>query len=111
VHPFAFLDDHSRAVVGHRWGYSEDSVGLAAALRPALAARGVPEGVYVDNGSAFIDKALLRAMARLGIKLIHSTPGRPKAEGKSSVSLGLSGANSSLNSMRTPPLESPISRS
>ena len=82
VYLFAFLDDHSRAVVGHRWGYSEDSVRLAAALRPALAARGVPEGVYVDNGSAFIDKALLRAMARLGIKLIHSTPGRPQGRGK-----------------------------
>lgn len=45
---FAFVDDNSRAVVGHRWGGAEDSVRLAAALRPALAARGVPEGVYVD---------------------------------------------------------------
>ena len=26
-----------------RWGYFEDSVRLAAALRPALAARGVPD--------------------------------------------------------------------
>ena len=40
---FAFLDDHSRAVMAARWGYFEDSVRLAAALRPALAARGVPE--------------------------------------------------------------------
>ncbi|MFC9646946.1 DDE-type integrase/transposase/recombinase [Streptomyces mirabilis] len=79
---FAFLDDHSRLMVGHRWGFMEDSVRLAAALRPALAARGVPEGVYVDNGSAFVDKALLRACARLGIKLIHSTPGRPEGRGK-----------------------------
>lgn len=79
---FAFVDDHSRAMVGHRWGYAEDSVRLAAALRPALAARGVPEGVYVDNGSAFVDSALLRACARLGIKLIHSTPGRPEGRGK-----------------------------
>ncbi|WP_228121192.1 DDE-type integrase/transposase/recombinase [Streptomyces fagopyri] len=79
---FAFVDDHSRAVVGHRWGGAEDSVRLAAALRPALAAGGVPEGVYVDNGSAFVDSALLRACARLGIKLIHSTPGRPQGRGK-----------------------------
>jgi putative transposase len=79
---FAFVDDHSRAVVGHRWGGAEDSVRLAAALRPAMAARGVPEGVYVDNGSAFVDSALLRACARLGIKLIHSTPGRPQGRGK-----------------------------
>lgn len=79
---FAFLDDHSRAIVGHRWGYAEDTVRLAAALRPALASRGVPEGVYVDNGSAFVDAWLLRACAKLGIKLIHSTPGRPQGRGK-----------------------------
>ena len=45
---FAFLDDHSRAVMAARWGYFEDSVRLAAALRPALAARGVPDAIYVD---------------------------------------------------------------
>ncbi|MFF3404491.1 DDE-type integrase/transposase/recombinase [Streptomyces sp. NPDC002659] len=79
---FAFVDDHSRAVVGHRWGFAEDTVRLAAALRPALAARGVPEYVYVDNGSAFVDSWLLRACAKLGIKLVHSQPGRPQGRGK-----------------------------
>jgi transposase InsO family protein len=79
---FAFLDDHSRAIVGHRWGFAEDTVRLAAALRPALAARGVPEYVYVDNGSAFVDAWLLRACAKLGIKLVHSAPGRPQGRGK-----------------------------
>ncbi|HEY0806126.1 MAG TPA: helix-turn-helix domain-containing protein, partial [Pseudonocardiaceae bacterium] len=39
---FAFLDDHSRLLPGYRWGYAEDTVRLAAALRPALACRGVP---------------------------------------------------------------------
>ncbi|MFD0509157.1 hypothetical protein ACFQ0G_52495 [Streptomyces chiangmaiensis] len=42
---FAFLDDHARAVVGHCWGFAQDTgdlpVRLAAALRPAPAARGV----------------------------------------------------------------------
>jgi putative transposase len=79
---FAFLDDHSRLLVGHRFGFAEDTVRLAAALRPALASRGVPHAVYVDNGSAFIDAWLLRACAKLGIKLIHSTPGRPQGRGK-----------------------------
>jgi len=79
---FAFLDDHSRLVAGHRWGYAEDTVRLAAALRPALASRGVPEGIYVDNGSAFVDAWLLRACAKLGIKLVHSAPGRPQGRGK-----------------------------
>jgi putative transposase len=79
---FGFLDDHSRLLVGHRFGFAEDTVRLAAALRPALASRGVPLAVYVDNGSAFIDAWLLRACAKLGIKLIHSTPGRPQGRGK-----------------------------
>jgi putative transposase len=79
---FAFLDDHSRAVMAARFGFAEDTIRLAAALRPALAARGVPEHVYVDNGSAFVDAWLLRACAKLGIKLVHSQPGRPEGRGK-----------------------------
>ena len=79
---FAFIDDHSRLITGHRFGHAEDTVRLAAALRPALASRGVPGRIYVDNGSAFVDTWLLRACAVLGIKLTHSTPGRPQGRGK-----------------------------
>ena len=79
---FCFVDDHSRAVMGARWAFHEDVVRLAAALRPAMAARGVPESVYVDNGSAFVDGWLLRACAVLGIRLVHSRPGRPQGRGK-----------------------------
>lgn len=79
---FAFIDDHSRLLPGYRWGYAEDTVRLAAALRPALACRGVPKAVYLDNGSAFTDTWLLRACAKLGIKLVHSTPYRPQGRGK-----------------------------
>ncbi len=79
---FAFLDDHSRAIPGYRWGHSEDTVRLEAALRHGLAARGVPSSIYVDNGSAFVAAPLLRACAVLGIRLIHSRPGRPQGRGK-----------------------------
>jgi hypothetical protein len=47
---FAFLDDHFRLLPGYRWGYAEDTVRLAAAMRPALASRGVPKAIYVDRG-------------------------------------------------------------
>jgi putative transposase len=79
---FCFLDDHSRAVMGARWGYFEDTIRLAAAFRLGLAARGVPRSIYVDNGSAFVDEALKRAAARLGIRIIHTTPYRPEGKGK-----------------------------
>lgn len=78
---FAFLDDHSRTITGYRWGLSEDTVRLEAALRNGLAARGVPRSVYLDNGSAMVSKQLLRACASLGIRLIHSTPHRPPLSG------------------------------
>jgi putative transposase len=79
---FAFIDDHSRTLVGYRWGYAEDTVRLAAALRAGLAGRGVPQRIYVDNGSAFIDTQLLRVCASLGIRLVHSRPGKPAGRGK-----------------------------
>jgi putative transposase len=79
---FAFIDDRSRALVGYRWGHSEDTVRLEAALRAALAASGIPKAVYVDNGSAFVSSQLLRAMATLGIRLVHSRPRRPQGRGK-----------------------------
>ena len=79
---FAFIDDHSRAVPGHRWGLSEDSVRLEAALRHGLASRGVPKSIYVDNGSSFVAAPLIRACAVLGIRLVHSRPGQPAGRGK-----------------------------
>lgn len=79
---FCFIDDHSRALVGYRWGVSEDTVRLEAALRNALAARGVPRACYLDNGSAMVSKQLLRACASLGIALVHSRPGKPQGRGK-----------------------------
>jgi putative transposase len=79
---FAFLDDHSRAVTGARWSHHDDVVRMAAAFRPALQARGVPRACYLDNGSPFVDAWLLRGCAVLGIKLIHSRPGKPEGRGK-----------------------------
>src|SRR6266498_4934751 len=91
----AFIDDHSRAVMAARFGFAEDTIRLAAALRPALGSRGVPEHVYVDNGSAFVDAWLLRACAKLGIKLVHSAPGRPPLTGQSrAIVSGLTGRGS-----------------
>lgn len=79
---FCFLDDHSRLATGYRFGFSEDVVRLEAALRAGLRSRGRPEGIYVDNGSPFVSGQLLRCLAVLGCRLIHSRPGRPQGRGK-----------------------------
>jgi len=72
---FAFIDDHSRAVMGARWSHHDDVVRMAAAFRPALQARGVPQ-------RACLDAWLLRGCAVLGIKLVHSRPGKPPLTGQ-----------------------------
>jgi len=79
---FAFIDDHSRLIVGHRWGRREDVLRLEAALRRAFSSRGVPGRIYVDNGSPFVSDQLARICAVLGIRLVHSRPGRPQGRGK-----------------------------
>ena len=36
----------------------------------------------LDNGSSFVSKQLLRALAILGVRLVHSRPGKPQGRGK-----------------------------
>ncbi len=78
----AFIDDYSRALVGYRWTYSEDTVRLEAALRQGLASRGVPDAILVDRGSAYVSPELARSCAVLGIRLIHARPRSPTTKGK-----------------------------
>jgi putative transposase len=79
---FGVIDDHSRALVGYRWAHAEDTLRLEAALRAALAARGIPKLLYADNGAAFASRQLERACAILGVRLVHSRPGQPEGRGK-----------------------------
>jgi putative transposase len=78
----AFIDDHSRMLVGWRWGTGEDVFRLEAALRSGLMARGVPDAILVDRGSPFVSSQLLRACAVLGVRLIHASPRAATTKGK-----------------------------
>ena len=79
---FAFIDDHSRCLMGFRWGFAEDTLRLEQALRRGMASRGLPRRVYLDNGSAMISRQLLRACACLGVVIVHSQPGKPLLTGQ-----------------------------
>ncbi|MGI8413528.1 MAG: DDE-type integrase/transposase/recombinase [Solirubrobacteraceae bacterium] len=77
-----FIDDHSRMLVGWRWGTGEDVFRLEPALRAGLMTRGVPDAILVDRGSAFVSSQLLRACAVLGVRLIHASPRAATTKGK-----------------------------
>ena len=79
---FAVVDDHARLAVGYRWVHGEDELRLQAALRHALASRGVPRELYADNGAPYVGGQLHRSCAVLGIRLVHSRPGEPQGRGK-----------------------------
>jgi len=79
---FGIEDDHSRFITGHWRATREDTLGLFAALRRAVEAHGAPKIFYVDNGSPYVSRQLLHALATLGVKITHSRPRRPQGKGK-----------------------------
>jgi putative transposase len=97
----AFIDDHSRLLVGWRWGTGEDIFRLEAALRAGLMARGVPKQILVDRGSAFVSSQLLRACAVLGVKLVHATRGRQRRRARSKGSFAPSERKAGLSRFRS----------
>jgi len=79
---FAFVDAHSRALVGYRFGYAEDTVRLAAALRPALASRGSPKRSMWITGQRSWNAWLLPGVREAGHQAHPLHPGRPQGRGK-----------------------------
>ena len=78
----ATLDDASR-LIPHAQFYS--SQGLDACLdclRQAMAARGVPTRLYIDNAKIYRSPQLARIAASLGTLIIHSRPYQPEGRGK-----------------------------
>jgi putative transposase len=79
---FVLVDDHSRTLVHGRWMTEENTRAGQDVLRSAIARRGVPETLYVDNGAPYSNHQLARACAVLGIHLVHSKPYAPQGRGK-----------------------------
>lgn len=78
----AFIDDASRVVCHGEFFISEDVHTLVGALRAALYKRGVPEALYVDNGSIYSSKEIILICARLGCLLQHAPVRDGAAKGK-----------------------------
>ena len=78
----AILDDHSRLIVYARFYLSENLASYLDALENALARRGLPRKLYVDNGPAFRSHHLEYITASLAITLIHARPYLPQGKGK-----------------------------
>lgn len=78
----AILDDASR-LIPHAHFYAHQGLEvLLDCLQQAVAARGLPTRLYVDNGKVFRSRQLARIAASLGILIVHSRPYQPEGRGK-----------------------------
>jgi transposase InsO family protein len=78
----AFVDDASRVCCHGQFFPTENTDTLLSALKSALYKRGVPECLYVDNGSIYASKELGQVCARLGTVLSHAPVRDGAAKGK-----------------------------
>ena len=76
------MDDATRFVLHGQFYPVLDQVIVEDAFRQAILKYGVPEKVYFDNGSQYRTKWMIRACAKMGIRLIYAKPYSPEATGK-----------------------------
>jgi putative transposase len=78
----AFIDDASRVCCHAEFFLAENTDMLIKALRSALYKRGVPDAMYVDNGSIYASKEIHQICTRLGCLLCHAPIRDGAAKGK-----------------------------
>lgn len=78
----AFIDDASRVCCHGEFFLAENTDTLIKALRSALYKRGVPDAMYVDNGSIYTSMEITQICARLGTLLCHAPVRDGAAKGK-----------------------------
>ena len=78
----AFLDDCSRVCCHAQFFVAENTDTLIEALRAAFYKRGVPQSLYVDNGSIYTSKEIVQVCARVGCLLHHAPVRDGAAKGK-----------------------------
>lgn len=86
VYLVAFMDDHSRFIVGLALHASQSTSLVLEALRSSIANHGVPEEILTDNGSQYVtwrgQSAFAKELMSKGIKHIVAKPQRPQTLGK-----------------------------
>jgi putative transposase len=78
----AFLDDASRVCCHGQFFLSENVDSMIAAIRSAFYKRGVPDQLYVDNGSIYSCAEISLICARVGCILRHAPVRDGAAKGK-----------------------------
>lgn len=87
-HPLTIIDDHSRYLVGLRACADQRTTTVRGELETVLRRHGLPQVIYVDNGSPWGGgrpgqwTRLGVWLLKLGIRVIHGKPYHPQGRGK-----------------------------
>lgn len=88
LHPLTVIDDHSRFAIGLNACANQQTQTVQGHLERALRHHGLPEAIYVDNGSPWGGGVpgqwtpLRLWLLKLGVTTIHSKPYHPQGRGK-----------------------------
>ena len=87
VYCIMIIDDHSRLLVGGGLFYNDNAYNFQKVLKNAIAAYGIPDKLYVDNGCSYSNEQLSMICVSLGILLLHTKirDGASKGYDKKSV--------------------------
>lgn len=78
----ATLDDASRLIPHAQFYPNQGLDSFLDCLRQAVASRGIPTHLYMDNGKIYRSPQLAWIAAGLGIVIVHSRPYQPEGRGK-----------------------------
>src|SRR2546425_5578544 len=78
----ATLDDASRLIPHAQFYTSQGLDACLDCLRQAIAARGLPVRLYMDNAKIYRGQQLARIAASIGILVVHTPPYQPEGRGK-----------------------------
>src|SRR5262249_46998888 len=86
VYLVAFMDDHSRFVVGYGLHASQSAALVLEVFRAALSGYGAPAEVLTDNGSQYVTwrgkRAFTRELEKRGVRQVVASPRHPQTLGK-----------------------------
>lgn len=78
----AIIDDHSRLIIHAEFYLNETFETFKDGLKKSITKRGLPQKIYIDNGSCYRTLNLEQITAFLGIAIKHSRPYIPQGRGK-----------------------------
>jgi transposase InsO family protein len=78
----AALDDASRLIPHAQFYPNQGLDSFLDCLRQAIAARGIPTRLYMDNAKIYRSPQLARIAASIGILIVHTPPYQPEGRGK-----------------------------